>query len=48
VSLEKVMARLLELIKDDPELREAIIDVFKANAEAERALADMRRRRYSS
>ena len=39
------MIRLLELIKEDPELRLALLEAINAHAQADRALANWRNRR---
>lgn len=39
------MLRLVELIKEDPELRLALLDAITQHARANKALADWRNRR---
>ena len=44
-SIDHFLSRLVDLMCEDPEIREAIIDLIGARAEAERELAAWRRRR---
>lgn len=43
--MDKILLRLLELFKEDKELRALIMDLIKAKIESEMALRDWRRRR---
>lgn len=45
MSFDKFLDRFIELIQEDSDLRDAIIDLIDARAEAERELAAWRRRR---
>lgn len=45
MSMDKFLNKLLDILKEDLELRSAIIDLVAARAEAERALASWRDRR---
>ena len=43
--MEAVAARLLELLRTDPELHAAVTNLLNATAEAKLALAEYRRRK---
>ena len=43
--MEKIAERLLELLKTDAELRDAVLRYINASTDAKMALADMRRRK---
>jgi len=42
---DKILSRLLELVKDDQELHDAIVEAIHCKAEAEKARADLYNRR---
>ena len=44
-SFDNLLARLVDLLVEDHEIREALIDLIEARAHAERELAAWRRRR---
>ena len=44
-AMEKIAERLLELLKTDAELRDAVLRYINASTDAKTALADMRRRK---
>ena len=43
--MEKIAERLLELLKTDAELRDAVLRFINASTDAKTALAELRRRR---
>lgn len=45
MSLDKTLARLLVLIKEDKELHDAILELIKAKINSENALAEYRKNR---
>lgn len=44
-TLDDVLLRLIELIKEDPELKRAILGLIESHTEATLALAEWRKRR---
>jgi len=45
MSLDSFLSRLVDLMCDEPEIREALIELIEARAHAERELAAWRARR---
>ena len=48
MSFDRFLLRIVQLIKEDEELREALLEFIRAKTDSEKALAEYRRRRAKS